>query len=385
MNTLTNRKDAIHRFQIENNTEVADLLEKNADFLNSQAHAHGVDPALVQATILHDTRGNSDAFRSERQSSLSGESSETPPGNENSSLKASIQKNAVWLGVAKSKLLRSGISEPSSAQIATVYNSGRVGKVDQYGERVQWTYDKLKGGSVMNSSESQNTNPEEDGFQSVGGRQGKDFVDIASGRASVLRPGGIDKSSRYIPTTPQQRTELAQQIVNLEARRDAAGNVRIYKLPKSDGGGNYEVAGVNDKYDPVEFPKLRDLVLSGKQKEAEEEAAKYIASNTDIAHHWTDQPAIESYLRDSVFNRGAGGAAKILQIALGVKVDGHVGPDTLKALRVAEGDQKQLLNDLRAARERYELRYVGKREDLWDGLVNRWDNSLQIALQYLDD
>jgi lysozyme family protein len=43
-------------------------------------------------------------------------------------------------------------------------------------------------------------------------------------------------------------------------------------------------------------------------------------------------PEIEAYLRDSAFNRGPGGAAKILQMALGVTVDGGVGPETLGAL-----------------------------------------------------
>jgi lysozyme family protein len=94
---------------------------------------------------------------------------------------------------------------------------------------------------------------------------------------------------------------------------------------------------------------------------------------------WTTVPEIESYLRDSAFNRGPGGAAKILQIALGVKVDGGVGPETLGALRKAEKDPAKLLAKLRVAREQYELRVAGRREKFWKGLVNRWDDSLAFA------
>jgi len=54
-----------------------------------------------------------------------------------------------------------------------------------------------------------------------------------------------------------------------------------------------------------------------------------IAEYTDVVSKWTAAPGIEAYLRDCILNRGPGGAAKILQMALGVKVDGGVGPETL--------------------------------------------------------
>ena len=90
-------------------------------------------------------------------------------------------------------------------------------------------------------------------------------------------------------------------------------------------------------------------------------------------------PGLEAYQRDCTFNRGQGGAAKILQIALGVKVDGGVGPETLGALRQAEKDPAKLLAAMRVAREQYELRVAGRRQEFWKGLVNRWDSSLAFA------
>ena len=145
---------------------------------------------------------------------------------------------------------------------------------------------------------------------------------------------------------------MAESIVNFEARRDAQGHLRVYILPAGDGGGRYEVAGINDRYHPQEAARLRQLIEAARFDEAEDYAAEVIADYTDVVSKWTTVPEIEAYLRDSAFNRGPGGAAKILQMALGVTVDGGVGPETLGALRQAEKDPAKLLAALRIAREK---------------------------------
>ena len=178
------------------------------------------------------------------------------------------------------------------------------------------------------------------------------------------------------------RKKMAESIVNFEARRDAHGHLRVYILPAGDGGGRYEVAGINDRYHPREAARLRQLIETARFDEAEDYAAEVIAEYTDVVSRWTTVPEIEAYLRDSAFNRGPGGAAKILQMALGVTVDGGVGPETLGALRQAEKDPAKLLAALRVAREKYEMRVAGRREKFWKGLVNRWDNSLVFAQSF---
>ena len=180
-------------------------------------------------------------------------------------------------------------------------------------------------------------------------------------------------------SSPETRLKIATSILNFEARRDAKGRLRVYNLPPRDGGGRYEVAGINERYDPEEAAKLRDMLNAGQYDAAEREAAEYIAKYTDVVAKWTTVPSIEAYLRDCTFNRGPGGAAKILQMALGVTVDGGVGPETRAALRKAEKDPAKLLAAMRVARERYELGVAGRREEFWKGLVNRWDNSLAFA------
>ncbi len=175
------------------------------------------------------------------------------------------------------------------------------------------------------------------------------------------------------------RIKMAESIVQFEGRRDSQGHLRVYILPAGDGGGRYEVAGINDRYHPQEAARLKALIDAGRYDEAEDYAAEVIAEYTDVVAKWTTVPSIESYLRDSAFNRGPGGAAKILQMALGVKVDGGVGPETLKALRAAEKNPAKLLAGLRVAREQYEIRVAGHRDKFWKGLVNRWDGSLDFA------
>lgn len=178
------------------------------------------------------------------------------------------------------------------------------------------------------------------------------------------------------------RMDIARAIVGFEARRDKQGRIAIYKLPPGDGGGVYEVAGICDRYHPHETAQLVQLIQDGKHKEAEERAAEYIAVYTDCAARWTTNRGIEAFLRDCVFNRGARGAAKILQMAVGADVDGVVGPKTLAAVARMK-TPTALLAALRNARESYEEEKVGRRAQFWKGLVNRWTAATRLAQRYL--
>jgi N-acetylmuramoyl-L-alanine amidase-like protein len=185
----------------------------------------------------------------------------------------------------------------------------------------------------------------------------------------------------------EERSAMAQQIVDFEARRDAKGRLRIYKLPSGDGGGAYEIAGINVRYHPREARELAALIRAGKYKKAERRAVSFIKEYTDAAKNWTSNLGVESYLRDTIFNRGPGGAAWILQKSVGVPTDRKVGPVTLQAVRLAEQEPLTLLQDLRQARETYERRVVGRNEQskFWRGLVNRWNKALSFAVRFIDD
>jgi hypothetical protein len=155
-------------------------------------------------------------------------------------------------------------------------------------------------------------------------------------------------------------------------------------LPAGDGGGRYEVAGINERYNKDTVDKLVALIEDGKYDEAEELATEFIAQDTDRAMEWTSVASIEFYCRDCVFNRGGGGGARILQRAVGVPDDGVVGNVTKSAVAAAEQNPSALLAKLRQAREKYEREVVGRDESskFWQGLVNRWNNAIEVAKSF---
>jgi hypothetical protein len=193
----------------------------------------------------------------------------------------------------------------------------------------------------------------------------------------------------------ERRVEMGRDIVKFEGRYKN-GKLQVYYLPAEDGGGSYEVAGINDKYHPKKAKELKKLCESGQNEKAETEAAKYIEEYTrSVLKFFPEGPEpfshIEFVLRDSAFNRGAKGAATILQIALGVPVDGVIGPQSKEAFaREMEEDPDKLLEDITAAREVYERNSYpwkkGKRDEssqFWNGLENRWAKAHEVAGTYV--
>lgn len=183
-----------------------------------------------------------------------------------------------------------------------------------------------------------------------------------------------------------QRT--ASFILDCEARRDSAGRLKVYPLPEGDGGGTFEVGGINDRYDHDIAHQLRRLILERQFVMAEQVALKYYLENTNGVTAWgLTHPALEAFLRDAIFNRGLAGAAKILQIALGVTADGKVGPKTKAAAeKAATASISNLITALRSACETYERKIappIGKRAKFWNGLVNRWNKRESFARTFL--
>lgn len=177
--------------------------------------------------------------------------------------------------------------------------------------------------------------------------------------------------------------EQARKIVDYEARRDADGHLKVYHLPAGDGGGQREVAGINDRYHPETLDRIERLLAQGNHEEAENVAAKHIEQYTDPVAMLSEVPAVQFALRDAAFNRGPTGAVKILQDALGLPVDGIAGAKTKGALREAERDPRKLLAGLRAARERYERGTRDESSKFWEGLSNRWDRQHADSLSML--
>lgn len=169
----------------------------------------------------------------------------------------------------------------------------------------------------------------------------------------------------------------AKTTVNWEGRRDKKGNLSVYALPAGDMGGDYEVAGINDRYHPEAFRKIAGLPA----QQREEAAAKYISEYTAPLVSKLPQ-AIQPFAQDMAFNRGMGGATKYIQEglnSLGVKVavDGAIGPKTLAA--IGSVNPKQLMIATSQAQLNDERARAGadpRRKKFIIGLENRINNRL---------
>lgn len=179
------------------------------------------------------------------------------------------------------------------------------------------------------------------------------------------------------------RADMVQRIVNSEARRNAKGHIVVYNLKADDGGGTWEVAGINTRYHLVKAKELRIMVERGEHVAAERLAHEYIAEYTDGSALISRNSGLSYSIRDCAWNRGPSGAVQILQLALEVEADGLFGPLSNAALVEAERDVVELLNNCRLSREHYE-RLKGRNEtsDYWEGLTARWDRVLREAIAY---
>lgn len=142
--------------------------------------------------------------------------------------------------------------------------------------------------------------------------------------ADDTRPWAIEAAfaSKPVPEVVTQkpvvqatdrRSRMGAVILGYEARRDSQGRLAVYQLPANDGGGTYDLAGINDRYHPQQAAHLRDLISAGKYAEAEASAVENMVKYTDAAAGWSTNAGVEFFLRDCVFNRGPMRAAKILQ------------------------------------------------------------------------
>jgi hypothetical protein len=152
----------------------------------------------------------------------------------------------------------------------------------------------------------------------------------------------IEPMSEYVkpPTAPSQQPSgalpLPLQTVEWEGRKDKQGNLSVYKLPSGDMGGNFEVAGINDRYHPEAFKAISSLPAQERAKAA----AEYIQGYTAPLVEKLPQ-ALQPFTQDLAFNRGLGGATKYIQQGLNtlgqkVAVDGGFGPKTLAAINQVE-------------------------------------------------
>jgi len=148
----------------------------------------------------------------------------------------------------------------------------------------------------------------------------------------------IEPMNEYVkpPTAPEQQASgglpLPLQTVEWEGRKDKQGNLAVYKLPSGDMGGNYEVAGINDRYHPEAFKAISSLPPQERARATAEYIQGYTAPLVEKL-----PPVFQRFTQDMAFHRGMGGTTKYLQrglntLGMSVKVDGGMGPKTLEAI-----------------------------------------------------
>jgi hypothetical protein len=193
----------------------------------------------------------------------------------------------------------------------------------------------------------------------------------------------IEPMSEYVkpPTAPEQQAPgglpLPLQTVEWESRKDKQGNLAVYKLPSGDMGGEYEVAGINDRYHPEAFKAISSLPPQERAKAA----AEYIQGYTAPLVERLPQ-ALQPFTQDMAFNRGLGGATKYLQqglntLGMSVKVDGGMGPKTLEAIN--QVNPRALMQAASKAQLDDEYRMAQKNPDrkkFLNGLESRIRNRL---------
>lgn len=187
-----------------------------------------------------------------------------------------------------------------------------------------------------------------------------------------------------LPQINAAHVEIGRFLLEHEGRLDAHGELAVYPLPEGDGGGTYEVAGINDRYHPEMAAKLRALIERGEQVAAKAAAIAYMLEYTRRVAPWHGDPRVTAYLRDLCFNRGPSGAAEIFQRALAGagsyrgRIDRKVGPMTRAA--AARHGASDLVLRLAVWRVWYERERRDETSRFWDGLVNRWVDIAQLCL-----
>lgn len=182
-------------------------------------------------------------------------------------------------------------------------------------------------------------------------------------------------------TKPEQDAlqAAALKTIDWEARKDKQGNVQVYKLPAGDMGGNFEVAGINDKYHPDAFKRISSLPA----QERAQAAAQYVKEYTRPFVSKLPE-AVQPFAQDLAFNRGLGGATKYIQQGLNtlgqkVAIDGGLGPKTLQAIN--QVDPKALMRATSQAQLEDEYRMAQRnpaRKKFIGGLESRIRNRLAL-------
>lgn len=199
-----------------------------------------------------------------------------------------------------------------------------------------------------------------------------------------------DGNATLIKTTvPPAETSMYDVIMQQEIRRDKSGRPAIYNLPQADGGGDYEIAGLNQKSNPKELAHLRAMIENGAPTEKIEEYIRSVYKTktqygADMLTYRHSQ-GIELFMRDCAMNHSPQGVRTIVANAVGVRKDHPNLPQAIASF-VHNHGEAALLQNLAIARANYYSFLVTTKPDrkiFFQGWMNRNRNVSQASRSLL--
>ena len=212
------------------------------------------------------------------------------------------------------------------------------------------------------------------------------ILSSASSRTSRSRRlGGEDAPLPVAAATPSAASRDGEDHRRLRGANGQPGPPDGYDLPPADGGGRYEVAGINERYNKTVCDELVALIQAARQDEAlQRAAALHRRQHRHRRATGRQYAAVEFYLRDCVFNRGARrGRVDPAEGGRGRYRSRRSGRIRWRPSRARPRRPLDLLDDLRQSREAYERLRRDESSPFWKGLVNRWNNALAAAKTFL--
>lgn len=317
------------------------------------------------------------------------------------------EKNANYI---KEQIPAQAGREETAPQICPIsYSRGTGGKEGVYVSKQAWeTLHKRFGGNPWVKVELESGQPgfakgayshvpvlgfyegNDRGIEIRGEETSKRLImfDGDKGRAKFRFLQGEEGGAREASTLGSQ---ASAKIISNEARFDKKGNLAIYKLPDGDGGGEYEIVGINQKNHSQEFNKLAGMLKDGKHQEAKEEAASYIDKKTSrvgelLQSSGVQHDGIDYLLRDMCFNGGESFPARVIHRSLGIPDSKSFNGDTGEAISsyLQSHSEEELLAVLKQGRDdlyRSIATNNPKKQKFLRGWLNRSESSYKEAMQ----
>ncbi len=190
--------------------------------------------------------------------------------------------------------------------------------------------------------------------------------------------------ARFISSAiPPQQQDTYQIMMNNEI---GAKPISVHKLISADGGGDWEVAGINVRFHSAEAHKLRDMLNAGaSQQELKQEVFSYYRKITqptaDVITPVFNSKGIDLLVRDCSLNCGQAGALAIMRRTLNVATDDDI-PSALARFRDSRG-QTAFVKAFTQARMAYHTKIASDKPAkavFLKGWLTRCRNVSQAAL-----